>query len=234
MDFIFMLTRSDRTVEDCLELMEQIAPLRLGHVGFKDIGVSLTVLDRLAQAIRDSGAISYMEVVSTSPEDCLRSARIARDLGVDRLLGGTQVDETLAILEGSRTAYFPFPGRPVGHPTRLGGHPLEIEQHCRAFMRKGCAGVDLLAYRSTEADPLDLVRAARRGLGEGSLIAAGSVTSAERIQALKATGADAFTIGSAVFDGSFSPAKGSTLSQLADVLAACGSTVSEPAAAIPR
>lgn len=234
MDFIFMLTRSDRTVEDCLELMEQIAPLRLGHVGFKDIGVSLTVLDRLAQAIRDSGAISYMEVVSTSPEDCLRSARIARDLGVDRLLGGTQVDETLAILEGSRTAYFPFPGRPVGHPTRLGGHPLEIEQHCRAFMRKGCAGVDLLAYRSTEADPLDLVRAARRGLGEGSLIAAGSVTSAERIQALKAAGADAFTIGSAVFDGSFSPAKGSTLSQLADVLAACGSTVSEPAAAIPR
>lgn len=234
MDFIFMLTRSDRTVEDCLELMEQIAPLRLGHVGFKDIGVSLTVLDRLAQAIRDSGAISYMEVVSTSPEDCLRSARIARDLGVDRLLGGTQVDETLAILEGSRTAYFPFPGRPVGHPTRLGGHPLEIEQHCRAFMRKGCAGVDLLAYRSTEADPLDLVRAARRGLGEGSLIAAGSVTSAERIQALKAAGADAFTIGSAVFDGSFSPAKGSTLSQLADVLAACGSTASEPAAAIPR
>jgi len=229
-----MLTRSDRTVEDCLELMEQIAPLRLGHVGFKDIGVSLTVLDRLAQAIRDSGAISYMEVVSTSPEDCLRSARIARDLGVDRLLGGTQVDETLAILEGSRTAYFPFPGRPVGHPTRLGGHPLEIEQHCRAFMRKGCAGVDLLAYRSTEADPLDLVRAARRGLGEGSLIAAGSVTSAERIQALKAAGADAFTIGSAVFDGSFSPAKGSTLSQLADVLAACGSTASEPAAAIPR
>ncbi|WP_448150295.1 4-hydroxythreonine-4-phosphate dehydrogenase [Labrys miyagiensis] len=234
MDFIFMLTRSDRTVEDCLELMEQIAPLRLGHVGFKDIGVSLTVLDRLAQAIRDSGAISYMEVVSTSPEDCLRSARIARDLGVDRLLGGTQVDETLAILEGSRTAYFPFPGRPVGHPTRLGGHPLEIEQHCRAFMRKGCAGVDLLAYRSTEADPLDLVRAARRGLGEGSLIAAGSVTSAERIQALRAAGADAFTIGSAVFDGSFSPAKGSTLSQLADVLAACGSTASEPAAAIPR
>ncbi|CAM5775476.1 4-hydroxythreonine-4-phosphate dehydrogenase [Labrys miyagiensis] len=229
-----MLTRSDRTVEDCLELMEQIAPLRLGHVGFKDIGVSLTVLDRLAQAIRDSGAISYMEVVSTSPEDCLRSARIARDLGVDRLLGGTQVDETLAILEGSRTAYFPFPGRPVGHPTRLGGHPLEIEQHCRAFMRKGCAGVDLLAYRSTEADPLDLVRAARRGLGEGSLIAAGSVTSAERIQALRAAGADAFTIGSAVFDGSFSPAKGSTLSQLADVLAACGSTASEPAAAIPR
>lgn len=227
MDFIFMLTRSDRTVEDCLELVREIAPLRLGHIGFKDVGVPLPVLERLAQAIRDAGATSYMEVVSTSPEDCLRSARIARNLGIDRLLGGTLVDETLEILAGSPTAYFPFPGRPVGHPTKLGGHALEIEQHCRTFMRKGCAGADLLAYRATEADPLELVRAARRGLGSGFLIAAGSVTSAEKIRALDAAGADAFTIGSAVFDGSFSPTKGSTLSQLADVLAACGSQAGE-------
>jgi hypothetical protein len=221
MDFIFMLTRSDRTVEDCLDLMEQIAPLQLEHIGFKDIGVPFPVLERLAQAIRDAGAISYLEVVSSSPEECMRSARLARDLGVDRLLGGTLVDETLEALAGSRTAYFPFPGRPSGHPTRLGGHPLEIEQHCRTFMRKGCAGADLLAYRATEADPLELVRTARRGLGSGYLIAAGSVTSVEKIRALRMAGADAFTMGSAIFDGSFSPSKGSTLSQLADVLAAC-------------
>jgi hypothetical protein len=227
MDFIFMLTRSDRTVEDCLELMRDIAPLQLRHIGFKDVGVPLPVLERLAEAIRAVGAVSYMEVVSTSPQDCLRSARIARDLGVDRLLGGTMVDETLEILAGSPTAYLPFPGRPAGHPTKLGGHPLEIEQHCRTFMRKGCAGADLLAYRAIEADPLELVRAARRGLGEGMLIAAGSVTSVEQIRALEAAGADAFTIGSAVFDGSFSPTKGSTLSQLADVLAACSGAATE-------
>lgn len=222
-----MLTRSDRTVEDCLELMREIAPLGLHHIGFKDIGVPLFRLERLAQAIRDTGGTSYMEVVSTDAADCLKSARIARDLGVDRLLGGTLVDETLEILAGSHTAYFPFPGRPAGHPTRLGGHPLEIEQHCRVFMHKGCAGADLLAYRATEADPLELVRAARRGLGSGVLIAAGSVNSAEQIQALQAAEADAFTIGSAVFDGSFSPTKGSTLSQLADVLAICGKQAAE-------
>lgn len=222
MDFIFMLTRDDRTVEDCLELVELVHPVGLKHLGFKDVGVPATVLKSLAAAIRDSGAISYMEVVSTTPEACLASARAARDLGVDRLLGGTQVAEIMAILEGSRTEYYPFPGKPAGHPTKLGGSPAEVEAHCRDFVAKGCAGCDILAYRATEADPIDLVKAARRGLGmDKYLIVAGAVTSAERIRAVEAAGADAFTIGTAVFNGSYSPSKGSILSQLRDVLADC-------------
>jgi hypothetical protein len=222
MDFIFMLTRDDRTVEDCLDLVELIRPAGLKHVGFKDVGVSATVLKSLAKAIRDSGATSYMEVVSTTPEACLASARVARDLGVDRLLGGTQVGEIMTILEGSRTQYYPFPGRPIGHPTKLGGTPAEVEAHCRDFVTKGSAGCDILAYRATEADPIDLVKAARRGLGPDKyLIVAGAVTSAERIRAVETAGADAFTIGTAVFNGSYSPTKGSILSQLRDVLADC-------------
>ena len=222
MDFIFMLTRQDRTVEDSLELLELVRPVGLRHIGFKDIGLSPQLLAKLVEEIRKLGATSYMEVVSTNPTDCLRSARLARELGVDRLLGGTQVDEVLDVLAGSHTAYYPFPGRPVGHPTKLEGTPEEIEAHCRAFIARGCPGVDLLAYRSTEADALDLVAASRRGIGrDGYLIVAGSVNSPDRIGALKAAGADAFTIGSAIFDGSFSPSKGSILSQLEDVLRAC-------------
>ena len=37
-DFIFMLTRKDRTVEDCLEIVDLIQPLGIEHIGFKDIG----------------------------------------------------------------------------------------------------------------------------------------------------------------------------------------------------
>jgi uncharacterized protein related to proFAR isomerase len=85
------------------------------------------------------------------------------------------------------------------------------------FERMGCAGADLLAFRATEADPLELVRAARRAI-KGWLICAGSIGSPERIQTLSREGVDAFTMGSAVFDGSFSPRKGSTVSQLEDVL----------------
>ena len=85
-------------------------------------------------------------------------------------------------------------------------------------------GDDLLAYRATEADALDLVAASRRGLGPtGYLIVAGSVNTAEQIRALKMAGADAFTIGSDVFDGSFSARKASICSQLEDILAACAS-----------
>jgi hypothetical protein len=222
MDFIFMLTRDDRTVEDCLDLIELIRPAGLKHVGFKDVGVSPKVLEALTKAVHAAGATSYMEVVSTTPEACLASARLARSLGVNRLLGGTEIDEILDILDGSGTEYYPFPGRPVGHPTKLGGAPAEVEAHCRTFAARGCAGCDILAYRATEADPIDLVKAARRGLGlDKYLIVAGAVGSAERIRAVEAAGADAFTIGTAVFNGSYSPTKGSILSQLRDVLADC-------------
>jgi hypothetical protein len=222
MDFIFMLTRDDQTVEDALEVLEAIRPLGLRHLGFKDIGVRPEVLQAVNRSIKAQGAISYLEVVATTPEASLSSVRVGLEIGVDRLLGGTAVDAVLQILNGSGIDYYPFPGFPNGHPTVLGGGPEEVAAHCKAFVARGCAGVDLLAYRATDAEPLDLVRAARRALGDRTLIVAGSVDQPDRIAALADAGADAFTIGSAVFNGAFSPRKGALLSQLRDVLAACG------------
>ena len=220
MDFIFMLTRQDQTVEDGLDLMGDISSLGLQHIGFKDIGVDGKTLRSLTDAIRAAGATSYLEVVSTTAEDCLNSARVAVDIGVDRLMGGSEVDTILDIVSGSGIEYFPFPGFPRGHPTALGGAPADIADHCRSFMDKGCAGADLLAYRASEADPLDLVGAARGALGDGELIVAGSIQGAGQIADLAAAGVDAFTIGSAIFDGSFSPHKGAIQSRIGDVLAA--------------
>ena len=215
-----MLTRGDQTVPDCLEVLDEIRPLGLTHVGCKVVGVSPEVLAELDRRIKASGATSYMEVVSTSREACLRSARVGRDIGVDRLLGGTQVEDVLAILAGSSVRYLPFPGRPFDHPTKLAGSAAQIEDDCRRFRALGAAGVDLLAYRATEDDPLALVRAARRGT-DGTLLVAGSVQTAAQIRALADAGADAFTIGSAAFDGSFAPRMGSLRSQLRAVLDAC-------------
>jgi hypothetical protein len=221
-DFIFMLTRDDRTVEDCLGVLDDALAVGLRHIGFKDIGVPPATLRALNARIKGGGATSYMEVVSTSPDAALRSAAVAADIGVDRLLGGTDAEAILKTVAGAGIAYYPFPGFPAGHPTRLGGSATEIAEHCAAFCSSGCAGVDLLAYRATSADPLDLVRAARRALGpDKGLIVAGSVDSAERIAALREAGADAFTIGTAIFDGSFSPGKASLRLRLQDVLAAC-------------
>jgi hypothetical protein len=222
MDFVFMLTRSDQTVEDCLAVMDDIAPVGLTHVGFKDVGVSPDVLRALHAKIKATGATSYMEVVSTTPEAALQSARVARELGVDRLLGGTppSVDEILAILAGSNVQYLPFPGRPHDHPTKLGGSAAQITDDTKRSRAKGCAGVDLLAYRATEADPIELVRAARAA-SDGILLVAGGVKSAAQIRALNDAGADSFTVGSAALDGSFAPRMGSLRSQLQAVLDAC-------------
>jgi hypothetical protein len=217
MDFIFMLTRQDRTVPDCLDVLAEIAPLGLRHIGFKDVGVEPAMLRELHSGIKALGALSYLEVVATSPEAALNSARMGVALGVDRLMGGTLVAETLAILAGSAVEYYPFPGRPIGHPTLLGGDAALIEADTARFVGMGCAGVDLLAYRATEAEPLDLVRAAKRGCGTaGRLVCAGGVDSKARIAALRAAGADGFTVGSAAFDGSFGP--GELVVQLREIL----------------
>ncbi len=195
MDFIFMLTRQDQTVLDALDVLAEIQPLGLRHIGFKDVGVDRPTLRALNRAIKAAGATSYMEVVSTSPEAALQSARVGAEIGIDRLLGGTSVAEILAILKDSAIAYYPFPGKPLGHPTKLGGTAELVEAQCKRFLEMGCAGVDLLAYRAVDSAP--------------------------RIAELKAAGCDAFTIGSAAFDGSFSPRKGRLTSQLQDILAAC-------------
>ena len=182
------------------------------------------MLSRLTAAIRAAGASPWMEVAATTREAELRSVELGRDLGVDLLMGGVHVEEALRILKGSATRYLPFAGKPSGHPTRLAGSAAEVEAQCRAFAAVGCAGVDILAYRATEAEPLDLIAACRRGFpDQGAVVVAGSVNSAERVNAVRASGADAFTIGTAAIECAYAPGIGSLAGQLKAVLADCGS-----------
>lgn len=220
MDFVFMLTRADQTVADALDVLDEIRPLRLEHIGFKDVGATPDLLDALNRQIHAMGATSYLEIVSATPEGCRAAASTAREIGVDRLLGGTHVEDVLEILSGSPVRYLPFPGRPLGHPTKLAGSAALVAAHCHAYETLGCAGVDLLAFRATESDPLELVAAARQAT-RGTLLVAGDIRSPEQVRALAGAGVDAFTVGSAVFDGSFAPRAGSLRSQLSAVLAAC-------------
>jgi len=220
MDFIFMLTRDDRTIEDCLEVYQSVRAVPMGHIGFKDVGVTPETLRRLHDMLKEDGHRTYMEVVSTSPESCLRSAEVGLKLGVDCLLGGTQVDRILPMLRGSSTGYFPFPGIPSGHPTRLGGTAERIAADTARMVKAGCAGVDLLAFRATDDEPLALVRAARSAT-DRPVIVAGSINSPERVREVAEAGADLFTIGTAALDGSFSPRFGLLANQLRRILDAC-------------
>lgn len=217
MDFVFMLTRGDRTIGDGLDVLDEIAPLGLEHIGFKDVGIEPTQRAELHRAIKKLGATSYLELVSTDPASIPCSAQAAVELGVDYLLGSTAIDVVMPILAGSGVRYLPFPGTPVGHPTRLGGTCDDVARDCRRFHELGAAGVDLLAYRATHADPIELVRAARKACN-GVLLVAGGVVVPQQIRALAAEGVDAFTIGSALFDGSFAPHLGTLRNRVKAVL----------------
>ena len=214
-----MLTSGDRTVGDCLGVLDDLADLGLRHVGFKDVGAPPDVLEALHSRIREIGATSYLEVVSLTPDSTRQSARTARRLRVDRVLGGGDASVVLGELAGAGIEYFPFVGRPQGHPTELLGSPDEIAADCRRVDALGCAGVDLLAFRSLATPPLDLVRAARKALG-GKLIVAGSVDSPARVRELDTLGVDAFTIGTALFERRFVPGEPSLRAQVAAALAA--------------
>ena len=122
-EFIFMLTRADRTVPDAMERLAEGLASGLRHIGFKDLGLPLADLHRLAAAIRNGGGTLYLEVVSLDAVSEAASARTAAELGVDFLLGGTRPDLVLPILRGSGIRYYPFAGRIAGHPSRLEGSP---------------------------------------------------------------------------------------------------------------
>jgi hypothetical protein len=162
-----------------------------------------------------------LEVVSTDVEDELRSLRAARDIGVDWVLGGTHPEQGAAILAGSEIRYCPFPGTIEGHPSVLSGEIEAIAADAaRLTAIEGVDGLDLLAYRHRDADPVALTRAVVEA-ADGPVIAAGSVASLEQISDLETAGAWGFTIGGAIFEQRL-PGGPTVAGQVAAVLAAAG------------
>jgi len=196
-----MLTQNDRTVGDALGVYRQIRNTGLRMVGFKDVGASRETLAALTDAIHADGRPVFLEVVSTSREAELVSIEAALEVGVDYILGGTNVEAALRVIDGSDVRYCPFPGTVVGHPSGLEGSIEEIATQAKQLTSlPGVYGVDLLAYRHTSVDPPELTKAVVEA-SSGPVIAAGSVDSEERIRALREAGAWAFTIGGAIFAG---------------------------------
>ncbi|NWG72908.1 MAG: 4-hydroxythreonine-4-phosphate dehydrogenase [Parvularculaceae bacterium] len=183
MDFIFMLTKNDETVPNALAVFEEIRDTAVRYVGFKDVGLPVAELKRLAEAIHASGREVFLEVVSLDREAEIRSASAALEIGVDWLLGGTRPADVLPVIAGSGVRYCPFPGRIVGHPSLLRGTVEEIAASARALSEtEGVYGLDLLAYRFNGDVPL-LVRRVLESV-RVPVIAAGSVDSVARVREL--------------------------------------------------
>jgi hypothetical protein len=222
-EFVFMLTHHDRTVDDPIAVYEQIRGCGLRYIGFKDIGVPVAELKEVCARAHGDGLEVLLEVVSTTREEELRSVAAAAEIGVDWLLGGTHPEDGLEILDagadGERPRYCPFPGTVVGHPSILQGEIDEIADSARRITAlDGVYGLDLLAYRHQSADAAELTRAVVQA-ASGPVIAAGSVASTAQISALDRAGAWGFTIGGAIFEGRL-PGGPSIAGQVTEVLRA--------------
>jgi hypothetical protein len=200
-EFIFMLTHDDVTVGNALAAYEEIRGTDLKYVGFKDIGASPDQLAEITRRAHEDGREVMLEVVSATATDELRSIKMAPGIGVDWVLGGTHVTQALPMLAGSAIRYCPFPGQITGHPSILTGEISEIADSARTLSAaSGVHGLDLLTYRHPTADPEALTRAVVDA-SRGPVIAAGSVRDEAQIRLLDRSGAWAFTIGSAIFEG---------------------------------
>jgi hypothetical protein len=203
-EFIFMLTRDDVTVADAAAICEALEDPRLRSVGFKDVGLPVSELRNVVDILHGQGRTVYLEVVSESREDELRSVTAGVELGVDYLLGGVNASDALAVLGAGQAGikYFPFAGEIMGHPSVLLGPAPSIVRSARQLAAMdGVAGLDLLAYRFV--GDCERLLAEVVGAVDVPVIAAGTIDSLDRIRAVTRAGAWAFTVGTAAFEGRF-------------------------------
>lgn len=202
-EFIFFLTYSDVTVYNALDVFDEIKDTGINFVGFKDVGLPEEKLKKLVVEMKKAGKTTFLEVVSATKEDNIRSLKMGVKLGVDNLIGGTYVDETLPLIEDAGIKYFPYIGKIVGHPCLLRGTIEEIAKDARRVESLGANGIDLLGYRY-DGDVERLIKSVQNAV-KIPLIIAGSINSFEKVRKMAEIGVWAFTIGSAVFDKKFVP-----------------------------
>ncbi|HEX5260060.1 MAG TPA: hypothetical protein VFW18_01185 [Gaiellales bacterium] len=202
-EFIFMLTRDDQTLADARAVYASIAESGVRHVGCKDVGLPRAELQALMEDIHGHGHTTHLEVVSETEEATLASARAAAEIGPDFLIGGTLIEPVQEIIAGTGIRFFPYVGQIVGHPCLLRGSIESIAEDARRAQELGVDGINLLAYRY-DGDVDALVEAVVDATTL-PVIAAGSVDSPARIQALAERGVWAFTIGTAALDGVLVP-----------------------------
>ena len=200
-EFIFFLTYSDVTVYNALDVFDEIKDTGINFVGFKDVGLPEEKLKKLVGKMKKAGKTTFLEVVSATKEDNIRSAKMGVKLGVDNLIGGTYVEETLPLIKNTGIKYFPYIGKIVGHPCLLRGTIEEITKDARRVEALGVNGIDLLAYRY-DGDVERLIKSVQNAV-KIPLIIAGSIDNFEKVRKMTELGVWAFTIGSAVFDKKF-------------------------------
>jgi hypothetical protein len=202
-ELIVMLTYNDKTVENALDLFNEMKDTPVTHWGFKDVGLPPEKMKEVVDSMNAAGKTTYLEVVSLTEEEGLSGAKLAVECGFNILMGTVFFDSINDYLKDKPVKYYPFPGHVHSHPSILDGTIEEIVQHARDMEAKGVDGMDLLTYRYTGDAPTllkEVVKATRV-----PIVSAGSIDAYDRIAEVRDTGAWGFTIGTAFFEKKFIP-----------------------------
>lgn len=201
---IVMLTHNDLTVENSLELFNQCKDLPVNFWGFKNVGIPSAAMRELIKAMKKEEKVTFLEVVTYTEEECLESAKLAVDFGFDYLTGTRWFPSVAEYLKDKPIRYYPFVGDVGGSPVWLKGTIEEILEDGTRLEQAGVHGLDLVAYRYVDGDPVLLAqRLVERATSE--VIIAGSIASEERIQVMNTINPFAFTMGGALFEERFVP-----------------------------
>lgn len=212
---IFMLTHHDRTVPNAFQVLEEIKETGIENIGFKDVGLPIEELRRLAEKINREGFNSFVEVVSEDEETCLTAVKQALKMGVRNIIGvkSEYAEKAFTIIRGA--SFYPYVGKVKGIPEILEGRIEEIIEDAKKMEKMGVDGINLLAYRYTgDAEKLmsDVIKSVNV-----DVVVAGSIDRFERIKKVIEVGASFYTIGGAIFEKKFVPG-GSVRDQIEAVL----------------
>ena len=183
-ELIVMLTKNDMTVANAVQVFEEAKDAPAKFWGFKEVGIPKDEMKHLVRRMKECKKTTFLEVVEYTEEKCIEGARIGAECGFDVLMGTLYFDSVKKIADEAGMQYYPFIGKVHDRPSILEGSIEEMIEEGKALIKeKGIEGF----VKHIPA----------------KVCLAGSVASFERLDEIRATGAWAFTIGSAFFDKKF-------------------------------
>jgi len=200
---IVMLTCNDMTVKNAFEVFESCKDLPAACWGFKDNGISVDEMKKVAKSMKEADKTVFFETMALTEKDCLESAEHAITLGVDYMMGGVFFPSVAKVLHHNGIRYFPYIGDIVDKPMVLmNSTPEEVAAKKGCIKEHGCEGVTLMAYENLKNNPEKCMNVFS-GNDDLDCIVAGKVNSKERIMAIRQFGLFGFAIGSSFFNGDF-------------------------------
>lgn len=200
-ELIVMLTHNDRTVANAAEIFEACKDTPAVNWGFKEVGLPMEEMKALFAYMKQCGKRTFLEVVAYTEAECLEGAKMAVECGVDVLMGTLYFDSINDYCKANNLKYMPFVGKITGRPSVLEGTIEGMIEEANSYLAKGVYGFDLLGYRYT-GNAVELNKRFVAGVN-APVCLAGSVSSYQRLDEVKVTGAWTFTIGGAFFENKF-------------------------------